>query len=170
MRRITTHGDGPTLLASDVVQSLFVSEILSPSKDVWLLSPWISDIPVIDNRAGAFTGMLPEMTVRMILLTDALIELAKRGSRVHVVVRPDARNMKVTEKLAAAAETNEFIKVLEKKNLHEKALLTSRFHLHGSMNFTHYGREVNEEALVLDTDADNISRANLDYHERFGTR
>ncbi|MFD6677672.1 phospholipase D-like domain-containing protein DpdK [Rhodococcus zopfii] len=170
MRRITTRGDGPTLLASDVVQSLFVSEILSPSRDVWLLSPWISDIPVIDNRAGAFTGMFPGMTVRMILLTDALIELAMRGSHVHVIVRPDPRNMKVTEKLATAAGTAVPIEIVEKQNLHEKALLTSRFHLYGSMNFTHYGREVNEEALVLDTDADNISRANLDYHERFGTR
>ncbi|GAF48277.1 phospholipase D-like domain-containing protein DpdK [Rhodococcus wratislaviensis] len=170
MRRITTHGDGPTLLASDVVQSLFVSEILSPSEDVWLLSPWISDIPVIDNRAGAFTGMFPGMTVRTILLTDALIELAKRGSHVHVVVRPDPRNTKVADKLEAAVEAIEGIDVLEKKNLHEKALLTSRFHLHGSMNFTHYGREVNEEALVLETGTDNISRANLDYHERFGTR
>lgn len=170
MRRITTHGDGPTLLASDVVQSLIVSEILCPSKDVWLLSPWISDIPVIDNQAGAFAGILPGMTVRTILLTDALIELAKRGSHVRVVVRPDPRNTKVTDKLMAASETMEPIDVLEKKNLHEKALLTSRFHLHGSMNFTHYGRTVNQEALVLETETDSISRANLDYHDRFGTR
>lgn len=169
MRRISTHGDGPTLLASDVLQTLFISEILSPSEDVWLLSPWISDIPVIDNRAGAFTGILQGTTSRIVLLTDALLELARLGSQVHVVVRPDPRNLKVTDKLAAFGE-NSGLHVSEIKNLHEKALLTSRFHLHGSMNFTHYGREVNEEALVLETGTDNLSRANLLYHERFGTR
>lgn len=169
MRRISTHGDGPTLLASDVLQTLFISEILSPSEDVWLLSPWISDIPVIDNRAGAFTGILQGTTSRVVLLTEALLELASLGSQVHVVVRPDPRNLKVTDKLAASGESPG-LHLSEIKNLHEKALLTSRFHLHGSMNFTHYGREVNEEALVLETGTDNISRANLLYHERFGTR
>ncbi|NKS24598.1 phospholipase D-like domain-containing protein DpdK [Prescottella equi] len=170
MRRITTRGDGPTLLASDAVESLFIAELMSPSPDVWLLSPWVSDIPVIDNRAGSFAGLAQGMGGHTILLTRALIELATLGTHVHVVVRPDPRNTKVTDKLRAATDTTRRINIVVRDNLHEKALLTSRFHLHGSMNFTHYGRTVNEESLVLENDVSNISRANLDYHERFGTR
>ncbi|MFV1362556.1 phospholipase D-like domain-containing protein DpdK [Mycolicibacterium elephantis] len=169
MRRVVTHGDGPTLLASDLVESLFLAELLAPSPDVWLLSPWISDIEVIDNRAGAYTDVFPGRPARAIQLTDALIELAERGSHVHLVVRPDPPgNTAVIAKLKSAATQLRQIDIIPRENLHEKALLTSYFHLHGSMNFTHYGREINEEALVVDTDKDHIARTNLEYRDRYG--
>lgn len=170
MRRITTHGGGPTWLASDVIQSLFVSELLAPSDQLWLLSPWISDIPVIDNSAGAFSALLPARPVGAIRLTDALIHLAGQGTQIYVVVRKDPRNLLVSDKLRTAQSSGDLgIEIIEHDNLHEKALLGSRFFLHGSMNFTHFGREVNEEALVLDSTSDSIARARLDYRERFGT-
>jgi phosphatidylserine/phosphatidylglycerophosphate/cardiolipin synthase-like enzyme len=169
MRRITTHGGGPTLLASDVIQSLFISEILAPSEELWLLSPWISDIPVIDNSAGAFSSLVPARSVGAISLTDALIHLAGQGTRIYVVVRKDPRNHLVSNKLRAAQTVGDLeIEIIEQDNLHEKALLSSRFLLHGSMNFTHHGREVNEEALVLDSTTDSIAGARLDYRQRFG--
>lgn len=170
MRRITTHGGGPTWLASDVIQSLFVSEVLAPSEELWLLSPWISDIPVIDNSAGAFSSLVPTRPVGAISLTDVLIHLAGQGTRIYVVVRTDLRNLLVSNKLRMAQSSADLgIEIIEQDNLHEKALLSSRFLLHGSMNFTHYGREVNEEALVLDSTNDSIARARLDYRERFAT-
>lgn len=169
MRRVATHGGGATLLASDLVQSLFIAELLAPSEHVWLLSPWISDIEVIDNRAGAFTDMFPGRPARTVQLTDALIELADRGSHIYVVVRPDPPgNATVIDRIRSAITPMRRIDLVMKDNLHEKALLTSHFHLHGSMNFTFYGREVNEEALVLDIDKDHISRTNLDYRARYG--
>jgi len=169
MRRVVTRGDGPTLLASDLVESLFVAELLAPSPHVWLLSPWISDIEVVDNRAGAFADVFPGRPARIIQLTDALTELAERGSRVHVVVRPEpVGNAAVITKLRSAATPPRQIDIVLKENLHEKALLTSHFHLHGSMNFTRYGREVNEEALVVNTDKDHIARTNLEYRDRYG--
>ncbi|MFI5509100.1 phospholipase D-like domain-containing protein DpdK [Mycobacterium sp. NPDC051804] len=171
MRRVVTRGGGPTLLASDLVQSLFVTEILTPSRELWLLSPWISDIPVIDNSAGTFSVLMPSRPVGSIPLTDTLVYLAGQGTQIFVIVRPDPRNHLVVDKLRHASfdDGSPTIQVLVNDNLHEKALLTERFFLHGSMNFTHYGREVNEEALTLDNNRESIAAARLDYRERFGT-
>jgi hypothetical protein len=153
---------------SDVIQSLFISEVLAPSDELWLLSPWISDIPVIDNSAGAFSSLLPARPVGAITLTDALIHLGGQGAQIYVIVRKDSRNLLVSNKLRTAQISGDLsILVIEQDNLHEKALLSSRFLLQGSMNFTHFGREVNEEALVLDSTSDSIARARLDYHRRF---
>jgi hypothetical protein len=153
---------------SDVIQSLFISEILAPSDELWLLSPWISDIPVIDNSAGAFSSLFPARPVGTISLTDALIHLGTQGTQIYVVIRKDLRNLLVSNALRAAQISGDLtIQVIEQDNLHEKALLSSRFLLQGSMNFTHFGREVNEEALVLDSSSDSIARARLDYRRRF---
>lgn len=168
MRRIITRGSGPTLLASDALQTLFVAELFSPAGEIWLLSPWISDIPVIDNSAGAYSALFPAPRTGIIRLSDALIGLATQGIPVYLVTRSDARNRPFVTKLRGAASAAGLpISVIENDNLHEKALLTSRFLLHGSMNFTHYGREVNEESLVLDCSSDSVYRSRLDYRQRF---
>ena len=50
MRRITTAGRGQTRILNDVMQNLLVTELLVPSGQLWVLSPWISDIDVIDTE------------------------------------------------------------------------------------------------------------------------
>ena len=37
---------------ADALQCVFVSEVLVPSTPLWIITPWISDVPIIDNRAG----------------------------------------------------------------------------------------------------------------------
>ena len=44
---------------ADVLATCFISELLVPSKPLWLISAWISDIDVIDNGAGAFESLVP---------------------------------------------------------------------------------------------------------------
>ena len=34
---------------ADLLQAIFAAEILRPSARMWIVSPWISDIPVLDN-------------------------------------------------------------------------------------------------------------------------
>ena len=36
----------------ELLQSIFVSELLRPSKEIWLVSPWLSDIEVVDDTAA----------------------------------------------------------------------------------------------------------------------
>ena len=55
---------------ADALQALFIGELLSPSTPLWIVTPWISDVVIVDNRAGRFAGLLPDMPTRMIRLAD----------------------------------------------------------------------------------------------------
>ena len=99
MRRITTAGRRQTRTLNDLMQNLLVAELLAPSRQLWVLSPWISDVDVIDNTAGQFKTVLPGSPSRRIRLTEVLIELARRGSEVRVLTRDVESNIVVRQRL-----------------------------------------------------------------------
>ena len=37
-----------------MLEALFVTELSSPSHCLWVVSPWISDVPLIDNATGDY--------------------------------------------------------------------------------------------------------------------
>jgi hypothetical protein len=167
LRRISTYGDGPSQQVADVLQALFVGELLSPSRDVWVVSPWLSDIPVLDNRGGEFAVLLPGASSRTLSLVDVLVTLAERGTRLHVVTRQDPSNQPVLQRLRAARALLPAIDISIRERIHEKGLLTSRLYLEGSMNFTHAGRERNEEGLSVNSDRDYVASMHVDFSGRF---
>ncbi|RPE31823.1 phospholipase D-like domain-containing protein DpdK [Kitasatospora cineracea] len=167
MRRIVTIGAGETRLLNDLLQNLLVSELLAPSVRFWVLSPWISDIPVIDNSAGQFKSVLPAMPARPIRLTEVLVELSRRGSDVQVVVRDDARNTAVVQRLTNLTPVGPHPTVHIEKDFHDKGMVSDRFHVHGSMNFTFFGKGVNQEGVTVVSDPDQIARAQITYQKRY---
>jgi phosphatidylserine/phosphatidylglycerophosphate/cardiolipin synthase-like enzyme len=166
-RRITTRGGGQARLLNDLLQNLLITELLLPSKELWVLSPWISDILVIDNAAGQFKDLLPGMPARPIRFTEALIELARRGSSVRVVMRKDERNFVVRQRLSDATLIGPHPSVLIRENLHDKGMISDRFHVQGSMNFTFFGQAVNEEGVTVTSDPDQIARARVEYQAKY---
>lgn len=166
-RRIATRGGGQTRLLNDVLQTLLVTELLDPSRELLVLSPWISDIVVIDNSAGQFKSILPGMSARPIRFTEVLVELARRGSHVRIIMRDDDKNTAVRTRIMALHTSGPHPEILIRSNFHDKGLLSDRFHVHGSMNFTFYGQAVNEEGVTLTSDPDAIARARLDYQGRY---
>lgn len=167
-RRITTRGGGEVRLLKDLLQNLLITELLVPSKQLWVLSPWISDIVVIDNTAGQFRSLLPGMPARPIRFTEALIELARRGSSVRVIMRHDDRNVLVRQRLIDTTGVGPRPSVLIRDNLHDKGMVGDRFHVQGSMNFTFFGQAVNEEGVTVTSDSDQIARARVDYQAKYG--
>lgn len=166
-RRIVTRGGGQTRLVNDLLQTLLVTELLDPSSELLVLSPWISDIVVIDNSAGQFKSILPGMPARPIRFTEVLTELARRGTRVRIVIRHDEKNTAVRTRINDLPASGPRPEILIRDNLHDKGLLSDRFHVHGSMNFTYFGQTVNEEGVTVTSDPDAIARARLDYQGRY---
>ena len=41
--------------AASLLANLFAAELVSPSECIWLVSPWISDIQILDNEAAPLT-------------------------------------------------------------------------------------------------------------------
>ena len=132
-----------------------------------MLSPWISDIVVIDNSAGQFKSILPGIPARPIRFTEVLTELARRGTLVRIIIRNDDKNTPVRSRINSLPASGSRPAILIRDNLHDKGLLSDRFHVHGSMNFTYYGQTVNEEGVTVTSDPDLIARARLDYQGRY---
>lgn len=155
----------------ELLQAVFVGELLAPSICVWLVSPWISDIPIIDNRAGAFEAMDSTWGPRQLRLLDCLQRCLAVGTSVVVATRPLPHNRPFLDQLVGRAEdcgASEALVVHEAEDLHEKGLLGDDFYLSGSMNFTYGGVELLEETVKFDTADDVVAQARLVYYERWG--
>lgn len=152
----------------DLLQSLFAAEFLAPSASLWLVSPWISDIPILDNRANGFSCFQPSWPRGQVRLTQILAELADLGTAVHLALRPDPHNEGFLGRLEAHPAASR-IAVSKVKDLHEKCILGDSFYLSGSMNFTYNGITLNEEGVTYDTTPEVIVERRLIFEQRWGS-
>jgi len=155
----------------ELLQAVFVGEALAPSRCLWLVSPWISDIAVVDNRAGAFDALDSSWGQRLLRLSELLARNLRLGSTVVVATRPVTHNTLFLDQLAGMAA--EFgvasaLRVNEAEELHEKGLLGDDFYLGGSMNLTYGGVELLEETVTFDTAPSVVAEARLTFYERWG--
>ncbi len=134
---------------TDCLNSLFALELAIPGHSLYLFSPWISDMPLIDNRFGQFRVLLPNLEERQVRLSTVLNAIALRETAVYIVCRPTYER---TEAFLNKLSSN--IQVKQVETLHEKGLIGEHFYLRGSMNFTYSGIHINDEHVELTTDPD----------------
>jgi phosphatidylserine/phosphatidylglycerophosphate/cardiolipin synthase-like enzyme len=156
-----------------LLQTIIAAELIAPSKVIWLISPWISDVEVLDNRAGAFSGIEPRWGRRQIVLSDALSTLVRRGSRLVIATRPVDHNLRfvqATRDAVAAAGLSSRLLIHQdgRESLHEKGLLGDDYCVSGSMNFTESGIRFNDETVTFELDQEIVSRARLHYRQHYG--
>lgn len=161
-----------SLEAAALLANLFAAELITPSKNLWLVSPWITDIKIIDNETGAFAA-LNRWGPRGIRLAEVLATLAARGSSVIIGTTSDGHNDEFIEHLTGhARELGVESKVLVSRDsldlLHIKSITGDDYALVGSMNITWYGVNLREEYLELRTEEDFVADAKLYARERFG--
>src|SRR5688500_11122822 len=104
----------------ELLQSLFVSELLRPSDRLWLVSPWMTDLEILDNRDGAYSALMPAVGLRHIRLSEILTTLLDR-TRLTIVARPDDHNsafLGKLEDLAASLSLQVKLKVMRRDTLH----------------------------------------------------
>lgn len=155
---------------ADVLQTLMVSELMNPSKPLWIVSPWISDVELLDNRVEQFSGLVPDLSSRWVRLGEILTRAIAGGGSVVIATRPDDHNMKFVnsfESSVAAVDASERLTVRFATDLHEKGILTDRLHLSGSMNLTFNGLRRLEEAVQVNADTESVARVRHTYVDRW---
>lgn len=150
----------------DLLQMIFGAELVVPSRCLWLISPWITDVPIIDNRANAFATIEPHWPRGDIRLSRILASLARRSTTVRIATRPDATNDQFISRIEGERLPN--ITVRRQENLHEKGLLGDGFYLGGSMNFTANGVLIAEEAVNFHVDPAVVAESRVTLTERWG--
>ncbi len=80
-------------LIRELLQMMFLGALLAPSRErVWLVSPWISNVVIFDNRAGGFSAVNPAWAGREVRLIEVIGEMLARGTQVAIATSNDEHN------------------------------------------------------------------------------
>jgi hypothetical protein len=165
-RHLPTSARAPNVPA--LLQAIFASELVSPSRCIWLVSPWVSDIAVLENRAYSFFTLAPEWGTSPIRLSVVLARLMESGTTLHIATRPDSGNKAFLERMLQRGGHSGRLKIHQSRDLHEKGILGDGYYLSGSMNFTQNGITLNEEFLHFFTAPDVVAEKRVLLADRWG--
>jgi hypothetical protein len=162
-------GPGQSVAIRDLLQALLAAELLSPSRELWLLFGWISDIEVLDNRSRQFSALRadwPASPIRLLAVLEALLD---RGATLCLVLRNVSHNQPFIQRLQAFREGHAGrLRLATGPEVHEKGVLGDDFLLSGSMNLTYNGMVVNDEHVTLRTDAASIEEWRMSVRAKWG--
>ncbi|WP_373086780.1 phospholipase D-like domain-containing protein DpdK [Sneathiella sp.] len=154
-------------LIRELLQLMLLGELLAPGGErAWLVSPWISNVVLFDNRAGGFAMVNPEWGAREIRLIEVATELMARGTGLSITTSYDDHNTSFIEAMLESADEAglaDMLTIVQRKHLHTKGLLVKRGLLTGSMNLTYRGLELNDEMVVYDTEPKTLAEARLNF-------
>jgi len=151
----------------ELLQMIFAAELLAPSRSLWLVSPWIRDIPVLDNTTGSFSALCPDFPLAEVRLSLVLRQLLACGSQLVIAARPDPGNTHVYDSLRGIRSDDGLI-FHERSELHAKGIVGDAFSLIGSMNLTYNGLERLTEMLIFDTNRPAVDQLRLSFRREYG--
>ena len=155
----------------DLLQGLLVAEVLAPSDPLWILSGWITDIAVIDNRAGQFAAADNGWPQTMVPLSAVLRTIVSRGGSLAVVLRDVQHNIPFLTRVSELrAIFPERVRAAITPDFHEKGIVGADYDLSGSMNLTNNGIEVNDEHLIYRVNRATVAERRLTLEARWGSR
>jgi len=169
-RRIFKSKTTGATTVQELLQSMFVAEALLPGEEIWIVSPWISNVVLIDNRSGSFDAVNPEWGRREIRLADVLVTLMNHGTKVQIVTRDDETNDAFRSRMSDVAREHgveDQIAVHIHDQLHTKGILLTRGLLMGSMNLTYNGMVINDEWVEFSLDLHDLGRTRIEF-SRYG--
>lgn len=154
---------------ADALSICLVTELLSPSRPLWLISAWISDVEILDNTAGGFEAIAPDWPRAPIRLSAVLTRIVEVGGSIFVGMGSDPHNEMFVEKLRGIRGlAPDRVRWAVAEELHQKCLCGDRFALRGSMNVTWNGLNANEEQMTLTTTVADVRRLQLELADRWG--
>ncbi|MFA0415279.1 phospholipase D-like domain-containing protein DpdK [Vibrio renipiscarius] len=146
----------------EVLSGMLMGEILHP-REMWLVSAWVSDFELLDNRSGAWDLLNPGWGHRMVTFFEMLETAVSNGCHLNVVVKKHESNLKPVTQLNKRLGRFTTYRLEETQKLHTKGLLTKHAFLGGSMNFTYSGTNRNEEMMIFDRDPDVLANTGLEF-------
>ena len=142
----------------DLLQSIFIAEIICPSSKLSFFFGWMSDVELINNEASEFSSLEPDWPNSMVRLSDVIKALLKRGCKISIVLKNEDHNRKVEKEISERCqEFSDLLKIYFDKREHKKVIVGEDFVLEGSMNLTKNGLEINEENITLNTNPQDVA-------------
>ena len=172
-RRIFKTKSVGSVVLKELMQNIFVAELLNPSqKLVWIVSPWVSDVPLIDNRGGNFDIVNPDWRGQIVNLQDVILHMLSLDTQIRLITNQEKHNDSFLRKLKMRlSETSDKknISISQIETLHvKKGLLNDHGCLDGSMNITYQGVEINDEQVVYNSGSSIVDEERLIFAHHYG--
>ena len=167
MRKIFKNAVTSQNAVREVLSMVLAQELLAPSREVFIVAPWISNIIIFDNRLGQYATLNPEWAKRDIRLVEVLVAAAANGTALHIYTRPDEHNKtfkrRITEAMTDAGLYDQLRWSDTNSRLHTKGVLTDRVLIDGSMNLTESGVALNDEAVTVSFEPEQVAAARVHF-------
>jgi phosphatidylserine/phosphatidylglycerophosphate/cardiolipin synthase-like enzyme len=151
----------------EVLSMVFAQELLAPSREVFIVAPWISNITILDSQLGQYATLNPEWGKREIRLVEVLMAIAANGTALHIHTRPDEHNKtfkrRILEAMTDAGLHDQLRWSDRNAHLHTKGVLTDRVLIDGSMNLTESGVALNDESVTVSFDPEQVATARMHF-------
>lgn len=169
-RQIHSSRHGARHQVRELLEAVFTAELIHPSRELYLVSPWVRDIALIDNLSGGFRGLDPSWGRRHFGLVELLALLVERGCRVVVATRDEENNRAFVRRLEqrVGQGQRDQLRVVFAEELHVKGLLGEDYAISGSMNFTHYGLQQNDELVRYELDPERVAELKVSFRSEYG--
>ncbi|MFC6154823.1 phospholipase D-like domain-containing protein DpdK [Nocardioides yefusunii] len=154
------------LAVTDLLTTLLLAEMIDPSPELWLVSGWITDIPVIDNRHHQYDAALGGAARTTLMLSEVLAEVTSRGTSLHLALRIEQHNEWFIRRVQERIPSNR-LHLHESAELHEKLIVGRDWIMKGSMNFTVNGTQLNEEKIQVVHDERKAAQERLELQTRW---
>lgn len=156
-----------------LITSVFMLELFKPSKEFWIVSPWIADLDILDNSLGNISSLVPSFDIKKISLTEYLKEIVDRGTGLRIITRTkDMNNRTFLYNLLYRFGEEKYKEIvnedIELNDLHQKGLLSDNISIKGSMNFTYRGMNINIEEITASIKPEDIEGTKLNFKYSFG--
>ena len=135
---------------------------------IWLVSPWVTDFDLLDNRSNNWSNINPSWGARKVRFSELLIFSVECGCRLNLVTNEDKINGAFINRLETAISDKNCFSTTISETLHTKGFLSSSLWLAGSMNFTYSGTHLNQEQVQLNSSKDIILETKLEFEQSYG--
>lgn len=155
LRRIFKSKTTGSSVLNELLTHMFIAEFMKPSTEFWIISPWISDVNIIDNTSSNFDVLNPDWKGRYIKLSEIIIKILSHGTNMFIITRQDHHNetfLNLIGNKAIEEGLTERLITRKRELIHSKGILSEHGCLSGSMNITIKGLQFNEENIDYITD------------------
>ena len=164
-RQIHTFRELGKRTAKDLLVSQFVLMTINPPSELWVVSPWIKDFPVLEDPSEPFRAIGWEKPV--LYFSDLVSIVVNNGSHLNLIVKRDSRNDTFLTRLKELILDLDCTRFAESDELHIKGILTQTIYIKGSMNFTYRGANINDEGITYETEPEIVSLSRQQFRDYY---
>jgi phosphatidylserine/phosphatidylglycerophosphate/cardiolipin synthase-like enzyme len=169
-RNILRSYNRSNVAVRELLAWVFAAEAVNPSTHIWIAMGWISDVVIFDASQGQFDAVSGRGTSGRVHVSDLLVIMARKGTKISVVTRPDSSNQVFLEALkrkARGTEAQSRIQLHLSPEVHHKNIVGEDWFIDGSMNLTANGLDNNVESLTLMVDRNAAAELRTNIREQW---